>query len=108
MIVSFIETTDLTPKQYPNRINLTYLFPNKPTNPIPGTVHAVQYRVGPGPAPLAITGYMLFFHHNINYLMLWVVHSQYIKSAIINYQTFAHAILYNIPILNPILHMPEQ
>jgi len=30
MIVSFIETTDLTPKQYPNRINLTYLFPNKP------------------------------------------------------------------------------
>ena len=30
MIVSFIETTDLTPKQYTNRINLSYLFPNKP------------------------------------------------------------------------------
>ena len=29
MIVSFIEMTDLTPKQYSNRINLTYIFPNK-------------------------------------------------------------------------------
>ena len=63
MIVSFIETTDLTPKQYPNRINLSYLFPNRPnqSNQIGlCTIHAVLYTYysaawGPGLAPLAIT-----------------------------------------------------
>jgi hypothetical protein len=46
MIVSFIETTDLTPKQYPNRINLSYLFPNRPnqSNQIGlCTIHVVLY-----------------------------------------------------------------
>ena len=63
MIVSFIETTDLTPKQYPNRINLSYLFPNRPnqSNQIGlCTIHVVLYIYystawGPGLAPLAIT-----------------------------------------------------
>ena len=29
--------------KYPNQIHLTYPFPNKPTNPITGTVHELQY-----------------------------------------------------------------
>ena len=63
MIVSFIETTDLILKQYPNRINLSYLFPNRPnqSNQIGlCTIHVVLYTYystawGPGLAPLAIT-----------------------------------------------------